>query len=99
MQHEDERNMEVMINNMILLRHLTEISNSKRIDDGAAGKSRQRMSWKGYYDTILNMRRLQLEEMRQMLLNEVNNPAPPTQGEEAGKQNAGKSTRKVDMHL
>ena len=26
------------------------------------------MSWNGYYDTILNMRRLQLEDMRQMLL-------------------------------
>ena len=68
MQHEDERGMEVMMQNLILLRHLTEISNSKRVDDGIPMKSRQRMSWNGYYDTILNMRRLQLEDMRQILL-------------------------------
>ena len=68
MQHEDERGMEVMMHNLILLRHLTEISNSKRVDDGIPMKSRQRMSWNGYYDTILNMRRLQLEDMRQILL-------------------------------
>ena len=54
--------------NLILLRHLTEISNSKRVNDGIPMKNRQRMSWNGYYDTILNMRRLQLEDMRQMLL-------------------------------
>ena len=68
MQHETERGMEVMMQNLILLRHLTEISNSKRVIDGIPIKNRQRMSWNGYYDTILNMRRLQLEDMRQMLL-------------------------------
>ena len=67
-QHETERGMEVMMQNLILLRHLTEISNSKRVNDGLPIKNRQRMSWSGYYDTILNMRRLQLEDMRQMLL-------------------------------
>ena len=56
------------MHNLILLRHLTEISNSKRVEDGIPMKSRQRMSWNGYYDTILNMRRLQLEDMRQILL-------------------------------
>ena len=70
MQHEEERGMEVMMHNLILLRHLTEISNSKRVDNGIPIKSRQRMSWNGYYDTILNMRRLQLEDMRQRLLDE-----------------------------
>ena len=57
-----------MMHNLILLRHLTEISNSKRVNDGIPIKSRQRTSWNGYYDTILNMRRLQLEDMRQILL-------------------------------
>ena len=56
------------MHNLILLRHLTEISNSKRVSDGIPMKSRQRMSWNGYYDTILNMRRMQLEDMRHMLL-------------------------------
>ena len=67
-QHEMERGTEVMMQNLILLRHLTEISNSKRVNDGIPIKNKHRMSWNGYYDTILNMRRLQLEDMRQMLL-------------------------------
>ena len=67
-QHELERGTEVMMQNLILLRHLTEISNSKRVNDGIPLKNKHRMSWNGYYDTILNMRRLQLEDMRQMLL-------------------------------
>ena len=86
MQHEAERGMEVMMHNLILLRHLTEISNSKRVNDGLPIKNRQRTSWNGYYDTILNMRRLQLEDMRQILLDGGNidnlletndNPASP----------------------
>ena len=85
-QHETERGMEVMMHNLILLRHLTEISNSKRVNDGLPIKNRQRTSWNGYYDTILNMRRLQLEDMRQILLEGGNidnlletndNPASP----------------------
>ena len=67
-QHETERGMEVMMHNLILLRHLTEISNSKRVNDGLPIKARHKTSWNGYYDTILNMRRLQLEDMRQILL-------------------------------
>ena len=85
-QHETERGMEVMMHNLILLRHLTEISNSKRVNDGLPIQNRQRTSWNGYYDTILNMRRLQLEDMRQILLEGGNidnlletndNPASP----------------------
>ena len=75
-----------MMHNLILLRHLTEISNSKRVNDGLPIQNRQRTSWNGYYDTILNMRRLQLEDMRQILLEGGNienlletndNPASP----------------------
>jgi hypothetical protein len=33
-QKEEERGYEVMTNNMILLRHLTEIASSKRVNDG-----------------------------------------------------------------
>ena len=74
------------MHNLILLRHLTEISNSKRVNDGLPIQNRQRTSWNGYYDTILNMRRLQLEDMRQILLEGGNidnlletndNPASP----------------------
>jgi hypothetical protein len=33
-QREEERMNEVMMNNMILLKHLMEIASTKRVDDG-----------------------------------------------------------------
>lgn len=82
LQQEDERCLEVMMQNLILLRHLTEISSSKRVDDGDSVSSaviapgclanssiyKLPLRNQAYYDTIINMRRNQLEEMRQMVL-------------------------------
>ena len=78
-----------MMQNLILLRHLTEISNSKRVNDGIPIKNRERSSWNGYYDTILNMRRLQLEDMRQILLEGGDTDNFP-EGNGNGNQNDGK---------
>ena len=85
-----------MMQNLILLRHLTEISNSKRVNDGIPMKSRERSSWNGYYDTILNMRRLQLEDMRQILLEggEVDNFP---EGNGNGNQCDGKVTKNLNL--
>ena len=59
-----------MMQNLILLRHLTEISSSKRVDDGdsvssaviapgASTSSTYKLPLRNqaYYDTIINMRR------------------------------------------
>ena len=56
LQRESERDMEVMMSNLILLRHLAEISMSKRIDDGVV----KQIHWKDYYGTMLVMRRQQV---------------------------------------
>ena len=42
-QKEAERYMDVMMSNLILLRHLAEIAMSKRVDDG---KTQKKMHWK-----------------------------------------------------
>lgn len=85
-----------MMQNLIMLRHLTEISNSKRVNDGIPIKNRGRSSWNGYYDTILNMRRLQLEDMRQNLLEGGDDYHFP-EGNVNGNQNDGKVIKYVNL--
>ena len=46
------------------MRHLAEIALSKRVDDGQQLKQ---MHWKDYFDTILLMRRQQIERLRKQL--------------------------------
>ena len=43
-QREEERLNEVMMNNMILLKHLMEIAGSKRVDDGVRSEQFERNS-------------------------------------------------------
>lgn len=56
LQREYERDLEVMTSNLILLRHLAEISMSKRIDDGVE----KQIHWKDYYGTMVDMRKQQV---------------------------------------
>ena len=59
MQREEERAYEVMSNNLILLRHLTEIASSKRVFDGNNPKEK----FPHLYEQILLFRRNQLNKM------------------------------------
>ena len=59
LQREEERAYEVMSNNLILLRHLTEIASSKRVPDNNAPKE----DFPHLYKQILLFRRKQLGEM------------------------------------
>ena len=58
----------------ILLRHLAEIALSKRVDDGQQLKQ---MHWKDYFDTILIMRRQQIERLRKQLQNQQEKQMQP----------------------
>ena len=59
LQREEERSYEVMSNNLILLRHLTEIASSKRVNDGNKPKE----DFPHLYEQIMLFRRNQLQEM------------------------------------
>lgn len=58
----------------ILLRHLAEIALSKRIDDG---QDLKQMHWKDYFATILDMRRDQIERLRQHLQHQEHRKVQP----------------------
>lgn len=78
-QKEAERFSEVLMCNLILLRHLTEISMTKRVDDGLEKK----MHWKDYFATIINMRKEQVLRLRRQLQTSTAAVAPAEE-----KQNA-----------
>lgn len=59
LQKEEERSYEVMSNNLILLRHLTEIASSKRVPDGNKPKG----DFPHLYEQIMLFRRTQLQAM------------------------------------
>ena len=59
LQREEERAYEVMSNNLILLRHLTEIASSKRVPDG----NKPYEKFPHLYEQILLFRRSQLNKM------------------------------------
>ena len=59
LQREEERAYEVMSNNLILLRHLTEIASSKRVCDG----NKPNEKFPHLYEQILLFRRTQLSKM------------------------------------
>ena len=58
LQKEEERSYEILSNNLILLRHLTEIASSKRVPDDMKPKEK-----KNLYEQILLFRRSQLRNM------------------------------------
>ena len=58
-QKEAERFSDIMMGNLILLRHLSEISMTKRVDDGRSADAKK-VHWKDYYGTILLMRQQQV---------------------------------------
>ena len=63
-QKEAERCTEIVLSNLILLRHLAEISLSKRVDDGMNPKGGGAADWNyDHYGTIAALRKLQLERM------------------------------------
>lgn len=62
-QKEAERYSEVLMCNLILLRHLTEISMTKRVDDGVNKK----IHWRDYFSAIINMRKQQVDRLRRQL--------------------------------
>lgn len=70
-QRESERQSQVMAENLILLRHLSEISISKRVDDGnsCGGKdgSGKQIHWKDYFSSILLMRKQQVARLKRQL--------------------------------
>ena len=59
LQKEEERSYEILSNNLILLRHLTEIASSKRVSDD----NRQKEKQPHLYEQILLFRRSQLRKM------------------------------------
>nr|XP_040569587.1 uncharacterized protein LOC121119036 [Lepeophtheirus salmonis] len=68
LQKEEEKHTEVMTNNLILLRHLSEISVTKRIDDGEDKK----IHWGDYYEDILMLRQDQIERLKAESLRKLN---------------------------
>ena len=59
LQKEEERSYEILSNNLILLRHLTEIASSKRVSDDNQHREKQ----PHLYEQILMFRRSQLRKM------------------------------------
>ena len=89
-QKESERQSQVMAENLILLRHLSEISISKRVDDANDPKDKdtKQIHWKDYFSSILLMRKQQVARLKRQLAE------MERQAQHAGKR-AGK---KVEGH-
>ena len=78
LQREEERAYEVMSNNLILLRHLTEIASSKRVRDGNSVKD----NFPHLYEQIMLFRRTQLNHMAMSENEEEDEQNPEAENEE-----------------
>ncbi len=63
-QKEYEQQYEVMTSNLILLRHLSEIASTKRVDDGMTPK---KIHWQDHFNAILLVRRQQVQRLVKQL--------------------------------